>query len=110
VKHTALIISFSLLILCLSLFNITLYYKNHNEKTSVLGKEAQSNPNLELKNQKVYWKLSSNPTYLDGWIELTQINYKLQNKNDFLISLKMAEEINPISPKLQEVKITTSSL
>ena len=58
-----------------------------------------------LKEQKLYWEefLAANPTYLDGWIELTRINISLGDNSAARIAHQKAEEINPNSEKLNDL-------
>lgn len=74
----------------------------------VLGLKTQ-NQNYEqqlLKEQKLYWEdfLAANPTYLDGWIELANINLKLEARQEAKASLEKAKIISPNSSKIKDLE------
>lgn len=65
----------------------------------VLGIKTQNQIDEQalLKEQKIYWEefLAANPTYLDGWIGLANIEQKLGNLEGAKLSLDKAKAINP---------------
>lgn len=91
-----------ILILMISAFN----FENLLTNQKVLGAQSGSNEQEFLQEQKIFWGefVAENPTYLDGWIELTEINLKLGDTEVAKFSLKMAEEINPNSIKIKELR------
>lgn len=82
-------------ILTLSLINLKSYFTNLN----VLGAQIETNLNLT---EESYWKefLNNNPTYFDGWMELTKVEIKVGNKVAANKALSTAETINPNSDQL----------
>ena len=59
-----------------------------------------------LKEQKLYWEefLAENPTYLDGWIELANIELKLGKTEEAKLSLDKAKAIGPNSSKVKDLE------
>ncbi len=74
----------------------------------VLGIETQNQRYEQelLKEQKLYWEefLAKNPTYLDGWIELANVNLKLGEKEEAKLSLEKAKTISPNSSKIKDLE------
>lgn len=91
-----------ILVLLISAFN----FENFLTNQKVLGAQSGSSEQELLLEQKIFWEdfIVENPTYLDGWIELTKINLKLEDIESAKFSLKMAEEINPNSIKVKELR------
>lgn len=56
--------------------------------------------------EKAYWQnfLKENPSYIDGWLELTQVNLTLGDRTAASESYNKAREIDPISIKLAPFK------
>jgi cytochrome c-type biogenesis protein CcmH/NrfG len=88
-----------IILLFLASFNIESFLS----RAQVLG--AQTQKGSTLVGQARYWEdfLSKNPTYLDGWLELAQIEYELGNTNYALGALNSARAINPNSPKVKKL-------
>lgn len=59
-----------------------------------------------LREQKIYWKefLAENPTYLDGLIELANIELKLGNLEEARLSFEKAKGIGPNSSKVKDLE------
>lgn len=76
----------------------------------VLGLKTQNQIGEQelLKEQKSYWEdfLAENPTYLDGWIELANIELKLGKLEEAKLSLDKAEAISPNSSKVKALEET----
>lgn len=91
-----------ILILLISAFNFESFLTNQK----VLGAQSVSSEQQLLQEQKIFWEefVAENPTYLDGWIELTEINLELEDTEAAKFSLKTAEEINPNSSKVKELR------
>lgn len=91
-----------ILLLFLSSFNLNSFLVSKK----VLGASVEASQNEELQRQKTYWEnfLSGNPTYLDGWLELAQIELKLGDLGYALGALNTAKAINPNSEKVKEVE------
>ena len=74
----------------------------------VLGTQTQKEINQRqlLTQQRVYWEefLGENPTYLDGWIELANINIELGAPDEARLSLRKAKEVNPNSPQVKDLE------
>ena len=74
----------------------------------VLGTQTQNQKDEQqlLKEQKLYWQglLATNPTYLDGWIELANVQLKLGEKEEARLSLAQAKNINPNSLKTKNLE------
>ena len=84
--------------------------ENFLDSKRVLGLKTQNQKYEQqlLKEQKLYWEnfLAKNPTYLDGWIELANIELALGNPEEAQLSLEQAKTISPNSSSvkaLQEV-------
>lgn len=86
-------------ILTLSIVNLKYYFTNLN----VLGAQTEVDYNLS---EETHWKsfLSQNPTYFDGWVELTKMEIKIGNKNAANEALLTAEKINPNSEKIIQLR------
>ena len=80
-------------------------FENFLAGKRVLGIKTQNQRYEQelLKEQKIYWKdfLTENPTYLDGWIELANIELKLENLEEAKLSLDKAKAIDPNSSKVK---------
>jgi hypothetical protein len=65
-------ITFAVLVILLSIFNLQNVSQNKNE---VLG-AATVISKIELENEKFFWEefQKINPTYIDGWIELGRLD------------------------------------
>jgi len=72
--------------------------------TKVLGAEdiQRENPSEEIS----FWEdfLAKSPTYFDGWVELSYLMDSLGNKEAAGVALDKAQEINPNSDKLEELR------
>ena len=93
-------------IILLTLVGVNLnHYLSNNQ---VLGATTNSQiKNYEsLSEEKIYWQnfLKENPGYIDGWLELTQINLDMSDKLAAKESYNNAREIDPISIKLTPFK------
>jgi tetratricopeptide (TPR) repeat protein len=86
----------------LSFFNIALYFTNGKPKinTRVLGTTNAGVTEI------YYWKglLDANPEYLEGWIELAKIEYKLGNSEEAKRAIDKAFDINPNSEELNKLR------
>ena len=91
-----------ILILLISAFNFESFLTNQK----VLGAQSASSEEDLLYEQKTYWEglVSDNPTYIDAWIELADINLKLGDIESAKFSLAKAEEINPNSTQVKELR------
>lgn len=90
-----------ILLLFVSGFNL----ENFLAGKRVLGIKTQDQRYEQelLKEQEIYWKefLAENPTYLDGLIELANIELKLGNLEEAKLSLEKAKAISPNSSKVK---------
>lgn len=77
-------------ILLLTSFNLV----NYLAPKKVLGTEVNTENILK---QKDFWVefLNKNPTYYEGWAELSEINQKLGNEDQARENLNKAKEIKP---------------
>lgn len=68
-----------------------------------MGAQTETKSNLS---EESYWKefLSNNPTYFDGWIELTNIEIVTGNKDAANKAFLAAEKINPNSDKIIQLR------
>lgn len=91
---------------CAAIILLTLAGLNFNRFLSnnqVLGVATGSQGNYSaLTTERAYWQdfLKANPRYLDGWLELTQVNLDLNDKPEALDAYNKAREIDPNSIKL----------
>lgn len=87
------------LVLFLASFNVNAFLLN----SKVLG--AKTENAKALVDEEKYWEdfLALHPTYLDGWIELSKIEYGKGNINYALGAFNTAKAINPNSPKIKEL-------
>jgi len=88
-----------LVLITLSLFNLALYlFKSNHE---VLG------ANSEVSQEIIFWHdfLTENPSYIDGWLELTKLEYEKGNFASSQEALRQAEIIDPNSEELKKLKI-----
>ena len=89
----------------LLLFVASFNLENFLAGKRVLGTETQNQIYEQelLKEQKLYWEefLAENPTYLDGWIELANIELKLGKTEEAKLSLDKAKAIGPNSSKVK---------
>lgn len=67
---------FVILILILSFLNINQFFKNQRPDTKILGAEDSQE---YLQKEREFWKNTTvnNPTYRDGWLELSKIECDL---------------------------------
>lgn len=92
------------------LFIAGINFENFLASKRVLGIKNQNQIYEQelLMEQKIYWKvfLAENPTYLDGWIELANIELKLGKLEEAKLSLDKAEAISPNSSKVKALEET----
>ena len=92
----------------LLLFVASFNLENFLAGKRVLGTETQNQIYEQelLKQQKLYWEefLAENPTYLDGWIELANIELKLGKTEEAKLSLDKAKAIGPNSSKVKDLE------
>jgi hypothetical protein len=71
-------------------------------KTAVGSKTGSKPAEQDYKQMEVYWLgfLSDNPTYLDGWIELSKIYFAKGDLVSSKAALREARQIDPNSEKL----------
>lgn len=87
-------------VLSLAGLNLNQYLSTSNVLgTSTASGEGQYRALIE---EKLYWEefLRTTPDYLDGWIELTNLNLNLNDRAAAYDSLNKAREIDPNSLKL----------
>jgi tetratricopeptide (TPR) repeat protein len=100
-KKTRDVYYFCILVILLSLtiLNVTVFL-TREEKVAFLT--ITKNPEDEIK----YWKgfLENYPTYKDGWIKLSEIEYKLGNTKDAKDFLQNAEKIDPSDEAVLSLK------
>ncbi len=96
---------------CAAIILLTLAGQNLNHflvKNQVLGAATNSQVKSyeSLVKERTYWRdfLKENPRYIDGWLELTQINLNLGDKTAAKETYNKAREIDPISIKLNPFK------
>lgn len=96
-KHLVFLCSCYLVIFLLFIAGFN--FENFLAGKRVLGIETQNQIYEQklLKEQRLYWKefLAENPTYLDGWVELANIELKLGNLEEAKSSFEKAKAINP---------------
>jgi len=84
----------------LSLFNLAFYlfYKKTYKHPEILSSQTR------ISNEILFWKefLKANPYYIEGWIELARIEYKLGNRKEAKKYILRAKEIDPNSSILKE--------
>lgn len=91
---------------CAAIILLTLASLNFNRFLSnnqVLGVATASQGNYEaLLQERAYWQdfLKESPRYLDGWVELTQVNLDLNDKPMAQDAYNKAREIDPNSIKI----------
>jgi hypothetical protein len=92
-------ISLVFFILTLSIINFKHYFSN----SKVLGAQTEVKSNLI---NETYWRefLIQNPTYFDGWIELTKTEIESNNKDAANKALFTAEKIDPNSDIIMQLK------
>ncbi len=85
-------------LLLLTSLNLETYFR----KSKVLAAQAQSGPLTELVHERAFWeeKVALYPTYLDGWLSLARINFKLEDWQESQRALEMAKKIDPNSIKI----------
>jgi len=85
----------AVIVLLLSIINLN----NATSKKEVLGEEISVE---QLQEEKAYWEkvVSENPTYMDGWIELSRIYKSLGDAASSQKAITEARKINPNSDKL----------
>ncbi|MFZ5932817.1 MAG: hypothetical protein ACOYT7_01950 [Patescibacteria group bacterium] len=88
------------------LFLAGLNFDNYLQVQRVLGSQIQNLAEEKevLNAQKLFWEqfLSENPTYLEGWISLAEINLELGESEEAKLSFSQAKSINPNSPKVKD--------
>ena len=77
----------------------TLTYLNQVSK-----KETKKGSFNSDKTKKIIRFLSKNPTYLPGWIALSLVEMKNENKNSAIYALKKAKEINPNDKNVKKIE------
>ncbi|HJX59348.1 hypothetical protein A2V61_03950 [Candidatus Woesebacteria bacterium RBG_19FT_COMBO_47_8] len=94
----------TLVLLTLSVFNLELSKNN-----KVLGITVETT-NKDVAGEISFWQdfVNRNPSYFDGWVELTTLRLESGDKAGSLFAYQKAVEINPNSPKLRELKILLS--
>lgn len=92
-----------IVILALSIFNIFLYLAIPTN--SILGHKTEANRESILTSEKTFWInfLEINPSYFQGWIELTKINLNLDKLEEARGTFQKAREINPNSKAISEL-------
>lgn len=85
-------------LLLLTAFNLKMFGQNQRK---VLGAQIAQE---ELEKEKTFWEkmVSENPTYIDGWLELSKILYLLGDKDYSMGAYNTARSINPNSKKLSQ--------
>ena len=95
---------------CAAIILLTLAGLNLDQflvKNHVLGATTDSQRSYEnLIRERAYWQdfLKETPRYIDGWLELAQINLDMNDKLAAKESYNKAHEIDPISIKLAPFK------
>ena len=86
------------LLLLLTTLNLRMFGQNQRK---VLGAQIAQE---ELGKEKTFWEkvVSENPTYIDGWLELSKVLYLLGEKNYSTGAYNTAKSINPNSRKLSQ--------
>lgn len=85
----------SILILTFSIFNL---------KTFFLPRKVTQDINIYFEQEK-FWKsvVGRYPDYIDGWLELANINLKLNDLDEARTAYQKALAINPNSEKIAEL-------
>jgi cytochrome c-type biogenesis protein CcmH/NrfG len=93
-KRKLIIICFVLIIGVLTFFNLSLYMNKTNLPSKVLASKDQNNV--------LIWKefLKSHPDYIEGWIELSKIEFDKGNKSEAYEAYVKAWKINPNSQEV----------
>jgi hypothetical protein len=97
-------LEFKFLLSCLGLIAILFLagfsLNNYFSKPKVLGTETP-----DFSKEILFWEniVSENPTYIDGWLELTRVTYELGDKNYAIGALNSAKAINPNSEKVESL-------
>lgn len=70
---------------------------------NVLGAESEISSGV---NDEAFWKeyLSKYPNYFPGWLELARLESEKNNFYEFTSALKKAENLNPNSNEVKELK------
>jgi len=91
-------------ILTLTLINLNFSFL----PAKVLGISSQEETSNT--NEASFWQnfMAENPTYLDGWLELSKIALNNQDPDTASSYLQKASEINPASEKIQQLKLKFS--
>jgi len=75
---------------------------------NVLGARSETALNEEalLTQEKAFWEklTQENPTYLEGWLELTDISFKLGDREEASVFLEKAKTINQNSDKVKALE------
>jgi len=91
---------------CCAVFTLllltSLNLENYLQKDKVLAAQVQEAPQTELSYEKAFWeeKVRLYPTYLDGWLSLAKINFKLGDQETSFQALEIAKKIDPNSIKI----------
>jgi tetratricopeptide (TPR) repeat protein len=88
----------------LSSFHInSRFSKKIIEPSQTLGEKTENT----FEKQKKFWLnyLKQNPHYIDGWLELTKIEYELGNVTRAIQYLEKAKNINPNLSKVKETEM-----
>lgn len=89
----------AVLVFALATFNTSSFlYPN-----TVLGAKTQ---NLGPEDQGVYWQnlLNQYPNYIEGWIELSKIEFKAGNRTEAIKDLTKAKDIDPNSSEIKDLE------
>lgn len=83
-------------ILFLAGFSLNNYFSN----PKVLGTETP-----DFSEEMLFWEkvVSENPTYIDGWLELSRVSYEIGDKDYAIGALNSAKAINPNSEKVESL-------
>ncbi|MBN1169101.1 hypothetical protein JXA63_04390 [Candidatus Woesebacteria bacterium] len=75
------------------------------QQTQTLGMNTQNS----MEKERSFWTsyMKENPNYIDGWLELTKIEYETGNIQKAIRYLEKAKDINP---NLNKVKDTETEL
>lgn len=84
-------IAFTVLVILLTILNL----QNIGKKEAVLGAGTENNKE-ELIKEKDFWEdfLAKNPTYYDGWIRISKIEFLLNENTSAQKSLEISKRID----------------
>lgn len=103
-------ISLSLLIFTyVFISSVSIKYFIHPSKTTPQPQTLGIDTSFNLEKEKVFWVnyLKQHPNYIDGWLELTKIEYRMGHISNAIRNLERAKNINP---NLLKVKNTEAEL